>query len=195
VDRGLKLTVSLIAVELSCCDCVEVIVSGRIVLFPHRDLGLGTESRSEKNPRIRLGTVFVIPRKKVLIPRHSEFRGRTSSEARNGREFREKKYVLQNSRYKNRGFFLFFSYLCTLFNTVYLPPIRFHCVGGRWDRTQASCDFGLGCLSDALATRLHIIHYTRLHLIHTRLHLIHTRLHLIHTRLHLIHYSATSHPH
>jgi hypothetical protein len=48
-------------------------------------------------------------------------------------------------------------------------------------------------LSDALATRLHLIHtrlqliHTRLHLIHTRLYLIHTRLHLIYTRLHLIH--------
>jgi hypothetical protein len=56
-------------------------------------------------------------------------------------------------------------------------------------------------LSDALATRLHLIHAPRLHLIHsplhiihTWLHLIHSRLHLIHTRLHLIHNSATSHP-
>ncbi len=47
-------------------------------------LGLGTEFRSEKIPRNRLGMVSVIPRKKVLIPRHSEFRGRANSEARNG---------------------------------------------------------------------------------------------------------------
>jgi hypothetical protein len=53
-------------------------------------LGLGTVFRSEKIPRNRLGTVSVIPRKKVLIPRHSEFRGRADSEARNGTEFREK---------------------------------------------------------------------------------------------------------
>ncbi len=46
--------------------------------------GLGTEFRSEKIPRNRLGTVSVIPRKKVLIPRHSGFRGRANSEARNG---------------------------------------------------------------------------------------------------------------
>jgi hypothetical protein len=39
----------------------------------------------------RLGMVSVIPRKKVIIPRHSEFRGRASSEARNGTEFRRKK--------------------------------------------------------------------------------------------------------
>ncbi len=51
----------------------------------HR-VGLGTEFRSEKIPRNRLGTVSVIPRKKVLIPRHSAFRGRANSEARNGTE-------------------------------------------------------------------------------------------------------------
>ncbi len=49
-------------------------------------LGLGTEFRSEKLPRNRLGTVSVIPRKKAVIPRHSEFRGRANSEARNGTE-------------------------------------------------------------------------------------------------------------
>jgi hypothetical protein len=49
-------------------------------------LGLGTEFRSEKIPRNRLGTVFVIPWKKVLIPRHSEFRGRAISEVRNETE-------------------------------------------------------------------------------------------------------------
>jgi hypothetical protein len=49
-------------------------------------LGLGTEFRSEKIPRKRLGTISVIPRKKVLIPRYSEFRGRANSEARNGTE-------------------------------------------------------------------------------------------------------------
>ena len=56
----------------------------------HVEVGLGTEFRSEKIPRNRLGTVSVIPRKKVLIPRYSEFRGRANSEARNGAEFREK---------------------------------------------------------------------------------------------------------
>jgi hypothetical protein len=55
----------------------------------HLKVGLGTEFRSEKIPRNRLGTVFVIPRKKVLIPRHSGFRGRANSEARNGTERNE----------------------------------------------------------------------------------------------------------
>jgi hypothetical protein len=50
-------------------------------------IGLGTEFRSEKIPRNRLGTVSVIPRKKALIPRHSESRGRADSEARNGTEW------------------------------------------------------------------------------------------------------------
>jgi hypothetical protein len=62
-------------------------------------VGLGTEFRSEKIPRNRLGTAPVIPRKKVLIPRHSEFRGRANSEARNGMErngIPRKKSVLGN---------------------------------------------------------------------------------------------------
>jgi hypothetical protein len=65
-----------------------------------RYLGLGTEFRSEKIPRNRLGTVSVIPQKKALIPRHSEFRGRANSEARNETERNEimrKKLVLRNS--------------------------------------------------------------------------------------------------
>jgi hypothetical protein len=53
-------------------------------------LGLATEFRSEKIPRNRLGIVSVIPRKKMLIPRHSEFYGRDISEARNGRKWDEK---------------------------------------------------------------------------------------------------------
>ncbi len=52
-------------------------------------LGLGTEFRSEKIPRNRLGMVSAIPRKKVLLPRHSEFRGRANSEARNETERNE----------------------------------------------------------------------------------------------------------
>ena len=35
-------------------------------------LGLGTEFRSEKIPRNKLGTASVIPRKKLLIPRFTE---------------------------------------------------------------------------------------------------------------------------
>ncbi len=67
---------------------------------PGFDLGLGTEFCSEKIPRNRLGMVSVIPGKKALIPRHSEFRGRANSEARNGTEqngIPRKKLVLRNS--------------------------------------------------------------------------------------------------
>jgi hypothetical protein len=67
---------------------------------PTVNVGLGTEFRSEKIPRNRFGMVSVIPRKKGLIPRHSEFRGRASSEARNGMERNEiprKNLVLRNN--------------------------------------------------------------------------------------------------
>jgi hypothetical protein len=60
-------------------------------------LGLETEFRSEKIPRNRLGMVSVIPRKKALIPRHSEFRGMPIpmlGTERNGMP--RKKLVLQN---------------------------------------------------------------------------------------------------
>jgi hypothetical protein len=42
----------------------------------------------------------------------------------------------------NRGVFEFF---CFLYLTLlHLPPLRFRCVGGCWDRTQDCCDFGIG---------------------------------------------------
>jgi hypothetical protein len=71
----------------------------QIHVSAHSQVGLGTEFRSEKIPRNRLGTVSVIPRKKVPIPRHSEFRGRANSEARNGtkrNEIPRKNEVLRN---------------------------------------------------------------------------------------------------
>ncbi len=63
-------------------------------------VGLGTEFRSEKIPRNRHGMVSVIPQKKALIPRHSEFHGRAYSEALNRTEqnwILRKKLVLRNS--------------------------------------------------------------------------------------------------
>jgi hypothetical protein len=42
---------------------------------------------------------------------------------------------------------------------LHLPPLRFHCVGGCWDRTQDCCDFGIGTQTLALTTRLDLIHY------------------------------------
>jgi|LakMenEpi03Aug12_release.lakeMendotaPanAssembly.Ray.scaffolds.fasta_scaffold750371_2 hypothetical protein len=49
-------------------------------------LGLATEFRSEKILQNRIGMASVIPRKKVLNPRHSEVYLRVNSEARNGRK-------------------------------------------------------------------------------------------------------------
>jgi hypothetical protein len=67
------------------------------------------------------------------------------------------------------GFFLrFFMYL--LYSTLLSrPPLRFHCVGGCWDRTQDSCDFGICCQT--------------------------LYPHFMHFRPHLNNNSATSHPH
>jgi hypothetical protein len=74
---------------------------------PFQPLPLRTRVGSENIPRNRLGTVSVVPRKKVLIPRHSEFRGRASSEARNG--IPRKNEVLRNSlNTEQNDFFGFF---------------------------------------------------------------------------------------
>jgi hypothetical protein len=80
-----NVSVKLKVREISNCDHKElayVLRAIKAVLW----IGLGTEFRSEKIPRNRLGMVSVIPRKKAVIPRHSEFRGRANSEARNGTE-------------------------------------------------------------------------------------------------------------
>ncbi len=59
-------------------------------------VGLGTEFRSEKIPRNRLGMISVILRKKVLIPWHSDFRGRPVPKLGTERNPAEK-ISLQNS--------------------------------------------------------------------------------------------------
>ncbi len=65
---------------------------------------MATEFRSEKISRNRLRMVFVIPQKKVVIPRHSEIYGRVNSEARNRTEFHEKngfkKILLQKQNWQ-----------------------------------------------------------------------------------------------
>jgi hypothetical protein len=54
-----------------------------------------------------------------------------------------------------RDFFGFFQHLVN--TALSAPPLRFHCVGGCWDRTQGQ--LGLRhWLSDALTTRLDLIH-------------------------------------
>ncbi len=39
----------------------------------------------------------------------------------------------------NRGIFFL-----SIYRLLHLPPLRFHGVGGCWDRTQDCCDFGMG---------------------------------------------------
>ncbi len=64
-------------------------------------------------------------------------------------------------------FRFFFFFLYVWYSTLlHLPPLRFHCVGGCWDRTQDICDNDIAWLSDALTTRLDLIH-TRLDVIHS----------------------------
>ncbi len=57
---------------------------------PHYTVGLAAEFLSEKIPGNRLGTASVIPRKKVLIPRHSEVYGKVYSQAKNRRKWHDK---------------------------------------------------------------------------------------------------------
>ncbi len=42
--------------------------------------------------------------------------------------------------YTKRGIFSLYVRYSTM---LHLPPFRFHCVGGCWDRTQDCCDFGI----------------------------------------------------
>ncbi len=48
---------------------------------------------------------------------------------------------------------------------LHLPPLRFHCVRGCWDRTQDCCDSGIDSQMLHATTRLDLI-YIRLDLIH-----------------------------
>ncbi len=49
----------------------------------------------------------------------------------------------QGKKIPSQGDFL--DFLIVLYSTLlHLPPLRFHCVGECWDRTQDCCDFGIG---------------------------------------------------
>ncbi len=55
----------------------------------------------------------------------------------------------QGSREQSQETFLkqgeFYGFFKALYSTLlHLPPLRFHCVGGCWDRTLDCCDFGIG---------------------------------------------------
>ncbi len=50
-----------------------------------------------------------------------------------------------------------FLFIYVLYSTLFhMPTLRFHCVGGCWDRTENCCDF-LHWQSGALTTRLDLI--------------------------------------
>ncbi len=80
------------------------------------------EFHFEKIPRNRLGTASVVPQKKVLIQRHSEFYGRVCYEARNGRKWHEKKFLTKHPAPANRIDSMFSSEKClgTEFLVVFL---------------------------------------------------------------------------
>jgi hypothetical protein len=42
-----------------------------------------------------------------------------------------------------KGIFLIFYFYVRYLTLLHLLPLRFHCVGGCWDRTQDCCDFGI----------------------------------------------------
>jgi hypothetical protein len=49
---------------------------------------------------------------------------------------------LQIALFFKGGFFVCYVLNSTL---LYLPSLRFICVGGCWDRTPDSCDYGIDC--------------------------------------------------
>jgi hypothetical protein len=58
----------------------------------------------------------------------------------------KKLQILFNLRFfLNSGIVLFCFFFYVLYSTLlYLPPLKFHCVGGCWDRSQDCCNFGIG---------------------------------------------------
>jgi hypothetical protein len=93
-------------------------------------LGLAAEFRSEKIPRNRLGTASVIPRKKMLIPRHSKVYGIVYTKARNGRKWHKQISFTKNPSPANRVDSMFSSRTC--FETEF--QIVFFSV--EWFRTE-----------------------------------------------------------
>jgi hypothetical protein len=53
------------------------------------------------------------------------------------------------------GLILFFQYPVLCSTLLHLPPLRFHCVGGCWDTTQESCDFGFAVRRSNLSDSSH----------------------------------------
>ncbi len=99
--------------------------------------------------------------------------------------------ILEDGREQVVFFRIFFGgiFVFILYSTLFhLPPLRFHCADGCWERTQDRCNWCIGSQTtrlDLIRTSLDLIR-TRLDLIRSRLDLIRTRLDLIRSRLDLI---------
>jgi hypothetical protein len=56
----------------------------------------------------------------------------------------KRRHFKTSSLFKN----IFLDFWKVLYSTLLpLPLLRFHCVGGYWDRTQDCCDFNIGSQS------------------------------------------------
>jgi hypothetical protein len=51
---------------------------------------------------------------------------------------------LQSIQWEIRILISILFFLRTIFSTVHLPPLRFHCADGCWDRTQDRCNWCIG---------------------------------------------------
>jgi hypothetical protein len=56
-------------------------------------------------------------------------------------ELKEKTWELDSTTRNNLGTHFFSYYISTL---LHLPPLRFHCADGCWDRTQDRCSWCIG---------------------------------------------------
>ncbi len=70
-----------------------------------------------------------------------------------------KNFISQKKIFWKRGVFCtFMIFFYVRYSTqLHLPNLRFHSVGGCWDRTQDRCDIGID--SQTLTTRPDIIHF------------------------------------
>jgi hypothetical protein len=86
-------------------------------------------------PFVRIGSPHLLPRKGVLLPPSTQVRGRHTHVR--GRR------ILNSDEETNTLMFFFFR--TTVYSALFhLPPLRFHCADGCWDRTQDRCNWCIG---------------------------------------------------